>query len=74
MGVTDPQVGPRYLELLDVAKEYYSVIEQSKTADHSDRQALRQRLEKLRGRYVSRNPAFQAYLEMKGLGLLGPDA
>lgn len=74
MGVTDPEVSPRYLELLDVAKEYYSAVEDSKAAGRPSRQELRRRLDRLRGRFASRNPAFQAYLEMKSLGLLGPDA
>jgi predicted ATP-binding protein involved in virulence len=72
MGIEDAEVSPRYLELLDVAKEYFAMIEQAKPADGEQRETLRRRMRELTGRYV-RNPAFQAFLELKGEAALGSD-
>jgi predicted ATPase len=72
MRIENHQVSPRYLELLDVAKEYYATLEQARGAAGARKEELRAKLRSLSGRYV-RNPAFQAFLEMRSSGLLGPE-
>lgn len=73
MRIEDPEVSLRYLELLDVAKQYYATLEETRDAVGVRLQELKDRLEQLSSRYA-RNPAFQAYLEMKRQGLLGPNS
>ncbi len=72
MRIENHEVSPRYLELLDVAKEFYAMAYKLKEGTDAERRALRERMRKLSGRYM-RNPAFQAFLEMKTEGLLGAD-
>ncbi len=73
MHVRHPEVGRRYLEMLDAAKEFYAAAYRAKHAGNVDRVALRRRLHELSTQYA-RNPAFQAFLELKAEGLLGADA
>ena len=62
MGITDPSVSPRYLEMLDAAKRYFEALETDAPA--SARAALRRRLSRLSRPYAD-NPAYQAFLEME---------
>lgn len=73
MHVRNPEVSRRYLEMLDAAKEFYAAAYGAKQASNVDREALRRRLHELSSRFA-RNPAFQAFLELKAEGLLGADA
>lgn len=73
MHVRNPEVGRRYLEMLDAAKEFFATAHRAKLAGNANRDALRRRLHELSTRYA-RNPAFQAFLELKAEGLLGADA
>jgi hypothetical protein len=72
MRIKNPEVSRRYLQMLDAARDYYAAAYKAKQAG-TDRAQLRERLRELSGRYA-RNPAFQAYLELKAEGLLGSDA
>lgn len=72
MGIEHPEVGKRYLEMLDTAREYFRVLEQAKEANPRRRTELKNRLNELSRRYAD-NPAYQAYLELHGQLALGPD-
>ncbi|MEN8221243.1 MAG: AAA family ATPase [Pseudomonadota bacterium] len=71
MGVEIPQRSQRYLEMMDVAKEYYRVLEQAKTSSSEENQRLKSRLDELAAPF-SDNIAYHAFLEMQreavGLG------
>lgn len=73
MHVRNPDVSRRYLEMLNAAKEFYATAYHAKQSGNVDRETVRRRLHELSGRYA-RNPAFQAFLELKAEGLLGADA
>lgn len=78
MGVLDPLVSPRYLKMLDTARDYFRLLEQTRVmksspnATSSELKQLKLRLNGLSQKYAQ-NPAFQAYLELHGLLTLGPD-
>ena len=72
MRIENHQVSRRYLQLLDVAKEYYTTLEQARGVGAAQREELKVKLRQLSGRYA-RNPAFQAFLEMRSTGLLSPE-
>lgn len=72
MGIEDPEVGHRYLEMLDTAKEYFRLLEVSNVENESQLDDLRVRLRSLSRRYAD-NPAYQAYLEIHEQLQLGPD-
>jgi len=69
MGIADPRVSPRYLHMLDAAKEYFHVLEGVKTVERM-RPVNRGRLDDLKARLdglaspFADNPAYQAFLEM----------
>ena len=62
MGVVSPEVSPRYLQMLDAARDYFRVLENVTHADADERGRLRQRLQSLVAPYAD-NPAYQAFLE-----------
>lgn len=74
MGVVDHDVSPRYLEMLDAAREYFRIVEAAVSSkvngDGVAVQAARQAMDQLSARYA-RNPAYQAFLEMNGKLRLG---
>ena len=72
MGIEDPQVSVRYLEMLDTAKEYFRILEEVNAVNNADRNVLIARLRTLSRRYAD-NPAYQAYLEIHEQLNLGPD-
>lgn len=72
MGIEEPQVSARYLEMLDSAKEYFRLLEESNVENDEQRDDLRRELRNLSRRYAD-NPAYQAYLEIHGNLALGPD-
>lgn len=73
MGIEDHQVGHRYLEMLDTAKEYFAVLERAQKAKNGNAAELKQLKQKLRelSQKYARNPAYQAYLELHGSLSLG---
>lgn len=64
MGIESPQITPRYLEMLDAAKDYFVALEKAETTKPQVRSALRRRLNKLSRKYAD-NPAYQAFLELQ---------
>ena len=62
LGIAEPGVSPKYLEMLDAAKRYFLALEGGARAQ--ERQPLQQRLDALVRRYAD-NPAYQAFLEME---------
>jgi predicted ATPase len=78
MGVLNPLVSPRYLKMLDTARDYFLLLEEmramksSPNAKSGELKELKSRLDGLSQKYAQ-NPAFQAYLELHGLLTLGPD-
>jgi hypothetical protein len=75
MGIEEHQVGSRYLEMLDTAKEYFRVLEEAserKIPNAQELGRLNERLASLTQRYA-RNPAYQAYLELHRALALGAD-
>jgi energy-coupling factor transporter ATP-binding protein EcfA2 len=65
MGIVNPQVSPRYLDMLNTAKEYFTLLEHAQDANIERRARLRARLQELSQRYAH-EPAYQAYLELYG--------
>ncbi|MCX7046449.1 MAG: AAA family ATPase [Candidatus Sumerlaeota bacterium] len=63
MGVTDPNITPRYAEMLDVAKQYYRMLEEAQGANQERLRALKAQLDSMIAPYAD-NPAYQAFLEM----------
>ena len=63
MGITDPNITPRYQLMLNTAKEYFQLLEQIPDGDQVAITVLKGRLEKLVQPF-SDNPAYQAFLEM----------
>ena len=78
MGVLDPLISPRYLKMLDTARDYFRLLEKARamkdvpSATNDELKDLKLRLNGLSQKYAQ-NPAFQAYLELHGLLALGPD-
>jgi predicted ATP-binding protein involved in virulence len=64
MGVNMPETSPRYREMIDVAKEYFRLLEQAKDADAEKMLSLKRDLDIMTEPY-SDNPAYVAFLEMK---------
>lgn len=64
MGVELPQKSGRFLKMKAAAKEYYEVLNQSKTASPELKEQLKIKLKELEMPY-SDNPAYHAYLELK---------
>ena len=64
MGVDMPETSPRYKEMIDVAKIYFSLLDQAEGADEKELMKLKKELDEMMVPY-SDNPAYVAYLEMK---------
>ncbi len=64
MGIEDPNVTPRYRDMLNTAKEYFQTLNEIPKAEHSKIATLKRKLTKLSHRYAD-NPAYQAFLEMQ---------
>jgi predicted ATP-binding protein involved in virulence len=69
MGVEVPQRSARLQKMYDVAKEYYTKLEQLKGGTSAEIQRLEKELEKLSAPY-SDNVAYHAFLEMERLAAL----
>jgi hypothetical protein len=70
LGIVNPEVSPKYLEMLDAAKNYFLALEQAKEPTPQQRGAMRRRLNDLSRKYAN-NPAYQALLELETLRKLG---
>ena len=70
MQVEDVTVGPRYLEMVSVAKDYLLTLEAAAHAPEEQLADYKQRLSDKIAPYAD-NPAFQAFLELERLGKLG---
>lgn len=69
MGVTSPDVSPRYLEMLDAARKYFTTLESSSKKTGAQRAALKRKLNRLVRPYAD-NPAYQALLELERIKTL----
>lgn len=74
MGIENIQRSERYQEMMEVAEEYYRLLEESKNADSERIKQLKQKLDVLIEPY-SDNIAYHAFLKMKreAAGLGGND-
>lgn len=70
MGVSRPDVGIRYAEMVDAAKDYLLTLEEAALAPDEKLAAYEKRLAERVEPYAD-NPAFQAFLELKHEGKLG---
>lgn len=64
MGIEDPNVVPRYTQMLDAAREYFQMLETAKVGDEQHLKALKVRLDKLIEPFPD-EPAFKALLEVQ---------
>ena len=60
----DGDVGARYEEELKAAKDYLKAVYAAEPSDSSEVKVLRKKLHSLGSRYA-RNPAYQAFLELR---------
>ncbi|MDP1561346.1 MAG: AAA family ATPase [Pirellulaceae bacterium] len=70
MGVERPDVGLRYEEMVEVAKDYLIQLEQAAVAPQEKLAAFESKLAEQIAPYAD-NPAFQAFLELKHAAKLG---
>ncbi|MEZ4657876.1 MAG: AAA family ATPase [Caldilineaceae bacterium] len=70
MDVPRPEVSPRYREMVQVAKDYLTTLEEAKVEPPEKLAAFKQRLADSIAPYAD-NPAYQAFLEMKRVVALG---
>lgn len=64
MGVEDPNVVPRYTEMLDAAREYYQLLETATPNDEQQLNQLRARLDELVEPFPD-EPEYRAFLEVQ---------
>lgn len=69
MGIESPEVNPRYLAMLDAAKEYFIALQEGSDLTGKQRGALKRKLNRLARPYAD-NPAYQALLELRRAGVL----
>lgn len=65
-GVELPQQSQRFLDMMEVAKQYYALLEQGAHAESSEVAKLREQLDLLSAPF-SNDPAFYGFLEMQRL-------
>jgi predicted ATP-binding protein involved in virulence len=70
MGVSHPEVSPRYGEMKDVAKDYLATLEEAALSPEEKLAEYERKLSEGLGPFAD-NPAFQAFLEMKREAKLG---
>jgi predicted ATP-binding protein involved in virulence len=70
MNVTRPEVGPRYREMVEVAKNYLQTLDEAAKAPKDKLAEFEQRLAAGIEPFAD-NPAFQAFLELKHEAKLG---
>lgn len=64
MGIEEPNVVPRYTQMLDAAREYYRLLETARPGDEQQLAALKARLEELVEPFPD-EPAYRAFLEVQ---------
>lgn len=64
MGIEEPNVVPRYTQMLDAAREYYLLLETAQPGDEQQLGVLKARLEKLVEPFPD-EPAYRAFLEVQ---------
>jgi predicted ATP-binding protein involved in virulence len=64
MDVQSPEVSPRYQQMLEIARDYFALLEQPIPMDAARKDELRRRLQEMTAPYAD-NPAYQALLEQK---------
>jgi predicted ATP-binding protein involved in virulence len=73
MGVQRADVGTRYAQMVDVAKDYLGMLAEAAQAPDSAKPVIESLLRDKIAPYAD-NPAFQAYLEMERVAALGASA
>lgn len=67
MGIENHEVSPRYLEMLDAAREYFKLLETAETEKADGNMAaveeVKSKMDGMSARFA-RNPAYQAFLEL----------
>jgi predicted ATP-binding protein involved in virulence len=71
MGVDHPQVGKRYVEMLDNAKDYLALLDEAALSPEEKQEEYKRLLRERLIPYPD-NPAYQAFLEAEMLGRIGP--
>lgn len=64
MGIEDPNIVPRYTQMLDTAREYYKLLESARPGDEQQLVALKAQLDGLVNRFPD-EPAYRAFLEVQ---------
>ncbi|NWK76918.1 AAA family ATPase [Aquitalea sp. LB_tupeE] len=64
MGIEDPNIVPRYTQMLDAAREYYQLLETAQPGDEQQLGELKARLEELVAPFPD-EPAYRAFLEVQ---------
>jgi predicted ATP-binding protein involved in virulence len=64
MGIEDPNIVPRYTQMLDAAREYYQLLETAQPGDQQQLDELKTRLEELVEPFPD-EPAYRAFLEVQ---------
>lgn len=70
MGVSNPEVSPRYFEMLEAAKAYLAELDEAARSPADRLEAYKEQLANRLAPFAD-NPAFQAVLEMERLAKLG---
>jgi predicted ATP-binding protein involved in virulence len=69
-GIDNPDVSERYKQMESSAKEYLGLVDRSGRGLSGDSEAVFSKLDEINARHAE-NPAFQAFLEMKRVAILG---
>lgn len=64
MGIEDPNIVPRYTQMLEAAREYYHLLETAQPGDQPQLDELKARLEELVEPFPD-EPAYRAFLEVQ---------
>ncbi|SFW20206.1 Predicted ATP-binding protein involved in virulence [Pseudomonas sp. NFACC09-4] len=64
MGIEDPNIVPRYTQMLEAAREYYHLLETAQPGDQQQLDELKARLEELVEPFPD-EPAYRAFLEVQ---------
>lgn len=64
MGIEEPNIVPRYTQMLDAAREYYRLLETAKPGDELQLSTLKVRLDELVSPFPD-EPAYLAFLEVQ---------
>jgi len=70
MGVEDPEVSPRYREMVEIAKTYLDDVDEAVRSPIENHELFLEKMAQRLAPYAD-NPAFQAFLEMERVAKLG---